>query len=182
MIPVLRYLFRQAKVIPIAGRREPKELRSQGPVAAWFHRRGWAIPVHLLLIVLAVANIYPFLWMTGTSFKTGLESSDNIDSPTPLVKYGLPPAVREELLAPFYDEHGDLAVEVGRRSRYGPKTSTLYRGHAETRLGSGATGTSRAAEGPDDEGTGRARRRARRQAVRAGRRLRDAVAGSTKGA
>lgn len=77
------------------------QVRHRNPIAAWFTDRGWTLLVHALLIVLAMTNLYPFLWMSGTSTKALLESSANIDSALPMAKYGLSASETRSLLAPF---------------------------------------------------------------------------------
>lgn len=45
--------------------------------------------VHLLLIVLGVLNLYPFLWMLGTSMKAEAEASTDRMRPVPVAKFQL---------------------------------------------------------------------------------------------
>ncbi len=76
-------------------------LESGSRLGNWFRRRGWALPVHVLLLSLALLNIYPFIWMMGTSTKTAQESTTEKHTAVPTVKYGLHPQRRESLFAPF---------------------------------------------------------------------------------
>ncbi len=56
-----------------------KRIRYKGPI----------LFVHLILITLGFVNLYPFLWMLGTSFKAEAESSTDRMSPLPALKYRL---------------------------------------------------------------------------------------------
>ncbi len=47
--------------------------------------------VHLLLVVLCALNVYPFVWMIGTSLKAEEEASSDRLSPVPRRKYELSP-------------------------------------------------------------------------------------------
>ncbi len=76
--------------------------RYENRLSTWFRERGWQLLIHALLIVLALANIYPFVWMSGTSLKAKLESTGNAYSAVPLPKYGLATTLRERLFAPYY--------------------------------------------------------------------------------
>lgn len=58
--------------------------------------RWWTIFPHLALLGLGLANLYPFVWMVGTSLKAQEEASTNRASPIPLVKYQLAERYRPE--------------------------------------------------------------------------------------
>lgn len=88
------------------------------------------LAAHLLLIVLGLANVYPFLWMLGTSFKTTGEAGVDRAVPFPLAKYLLredPPAQiplaledhQLALLAGLRRDDGRVSVEAwaGQRAR-----------------------------------------------------------------
>ena len=70
--------------------------------ANWFRYRGWRWVVGLLLLAVGLMNIYPFVWMMGTSFKSTSEASNNLAQPYPVSKYYLTEAGRA-----FVDERMD---------------------------------------------------------------------------
>jgi ABC-type glycerol-3-phosphate transport system permease component len=65
--------------------------------AEWLRFHGWRPVVHLLLITLGVLNIYPFLWMEGTSFKSTSEAGGERHVPYPRLKYYLSGALPRKL-------------------------------------------------------------------------------------
>ncbi|MFP4056691.1 MAG: carbohydrate ABC transporter permease [Candidatus Brocadiia bacterium] len=56
---------------------------------AWLRYRGWTLAAHLVLLGFGLANLYPFIWMLGTSLKAEEEASLERQSPVPQVKYSL---------------------------------------------------------------------------------------------
>ena len=62
--------------------------------------RFWRWAVYLLLTVVGVLNIYPFLWMLGTSFKSTTEASTDRGRPLPLMKYHLTQSARDAAAPP----------------------------------------------------------------------------------
>jgi len=65
-------------------------------LASWLRYRGWTLIVHAVLIAFGVANLYPFIWMLGTSFKAEEEASTQRQTPLPQVKYRLAATAPEE--------------------------------------------------------------------------------------
>lgn len=68
--------------------------------------------VHLMLLVLGLLNLYPFVWMLGTSLKAEAEASTHRMSPVPLPKYRLAEGVSiaqvlPEVLLPAADLQAD---------------------------------------------------------------------------
>lgn len=79
----------------------------------------WIILLHLVLITFGVLNLYPFLWMMGTSFKAEAEASNERLAPIPEMKYKLAEGFDpNRIVPPFLD--ADIAAaethrEWGRR-------------------------------------------------------------------
>jgi raffinose/stachyose/melibiose transport system permease protein len=67
----------------------PPAARARGWLSGWVARRGWTMPLHLLLAVCAFVNLYPFIWMIGTSYKSVSEAAAERQEPLPRVKYRL---------------------------------------------------------------------------------------------
>ena len=63
--------------------------RHPNPVLGFLRRRGWKLIIGVLLLVLGLSNVYPFIWMLGTSLKSTSESSAHRAEPIPRVKYRL---------------------------------------------------------------------------------------------
>lgn len=61
---------------------------------------GWRYAAHAILIVLGIANIYPFLWMIGTSLKSTSEAGTERTRVVPQLKYWLREGATEESIAP----------------------------------------------------------------------------------
>ncbi len=70
--------------------------KRKGMFESWVRYRSWKYVVGALLIVLGVLNIYPFLWMMGTSFKTTSEAARHRGDPLPDWKYHLTAATRHD--------------------------------------------------------------------------------------
>ncbi|MFP4354181.1 MAG: ABC transporter permease subunit [Phycisphaerae bacterium] len=60
-------------------------------VGTYVRYNWWIVLVHLVLIGFAVVNLYPFIWMVGSSLKTEAEASSEMFSPIPGKKYQLGP-------------------------------------------------------------------------------------------
>jgi raffinose/stachyose/melibiose transport system permease protein len=69
------------QILPRGGRKRK--------VGTWIRYHWWILLVHLLLIGFAVVNLYPFVWMIGSSLKTEAEASSEMFSPVPGQKYRL---------------------------------------------------------------------------------------------
>jgi raffinose/stachyose/melibiose transport system permease protein len=75
--------------------------------------------LHVFLVAFGLANVYPFLWMLGTSFKSKSEANEKRQKPVPEVKYrptqkgwaALPDDLSETQL-------GVLALLQGRQERH----------------------------------------------------------------
>jgi len=78
--PVRSSAFRRSSVRSSAFRRS---------ALTWLRYRAWTLIVHVVLIAFGVANLYPFIWMLGTSFKAEEEASTQRQTPLPQVKYRL---------------------------------------------------------------------------------------------
>lgn len=89
--------MKTSKRLPLLDR-----IRYKGPLAL----------VHLLLIGLGIANLYPFLWMVGTSFKAEAESSTERMSPIPGLKYKLGEDVALRDILPVGLQPGLSSVEA----------------------------------------------------------------------
>jgi len=96
-------------------------VRAAHPVVRWVRRHGWRVPVHLVLAVFAFANLYPFMWMLGTSAKSVSEAAVERHDPVPRTKYYLAPGgtdvVPAGILEPQLRTLADLtAAGAGRGS------------------------------------------------------------------
>jgi ABC-type glycerol-3-phosphate transport system permease component len=67
----------------------PAARRRQDRFRTWLRYRSWKVLVGVGLMALGLANIYPFLWMLGTSFKTTSEAARHREDPRPAMKYHL---------------------------------------------------------------------------------------------
>ena len=66
-----------------------------------YARYHWFVPiVHAVLLVFGVINLYPFIWMLGTSLKAEKEASSERMSPVPGRKYKLSPGFRFRKILP----------------------------------------------------------------------------------
>ena len=94
--------------------------------ADWVRYRGWTVLAHALLIVCGLLNLYPFIWMLGTSLKAEDEASTRRQTPVPQLKYRLSPfgdALRThlakpqlELLATLQHDGGSATAESHMRA------------------------------------------------------------------
>ncbi len=69
------------QILPRGGRKRK--------IGTWVRYHWWILVVHLLLLGFAVVNLYPFIWMVGSSLKTEAEASSEMFSPTPGAKFRL---------------------------------------------------------------------------------------------
>ncbi|MEX0652585.1 MAG: ABC transporter permease subunit [Phycisphaeraceae bacterium] len=60
-------------------------------------RRLWTWGLSVVLLAVGLLNVYPFLWMGGTSLKSQSEAAGERQRPIPRYKYSLTEAAREQL-------------------------------------------------------------------------------------
>lgn len=94
--------------------------RRRSRLVSWWKRHAVTLPLHLLLLTLGIANIYPFLWMASTSLKTAAESKSAKEVLVPGLKYNLAEGVdwaedQGEMLSRQRDILEILAAEDTRR-------------------------------------------------------------------
>ncbi len=83
----------------------------------------WIILLHLVLITFGVLNLYPFLWMMGTSFKAEAEASNERLDPIPEMKYKLAEGFDpNRIVPPFLD--ADIAAAATHRE-WGRRLSSV---------------------------------------------------------
>jgi len=98
--------------------------RPRKPRAAWLRYRGWKLLAHVLLIVLGLANLYPFIWMLGTSLKSEEEASTQRQTPVPNVKYRLSDAAQSAIPTDLSKKQLELLATLQRRPS--PLTTMEY--------------------------------------------------------
>ena len=81
----------------------------------WLLYRSWKWLVIALLLVLGLANLYPFGWMIGTSLKTTSEAAADRARPYPVAKFQINPEAREtvmRIIAAYGEEHDAIVADV----------------------------------------------------------------------
>lgn len=63
--------------------------RPPSRLGQWLRYRSWKTLIYAFLLVVGLANIFPFLWMLGTSFKSTSEAATERYRPMPRQKYEL---------------------------------------------------------------------------------------------
>jgi len=84
-----------------------ERVEHHGAFVTWLQRWGWRILAYVFLTTLAVANVYPFLWMTGTSLKETDEAINDKEYLLPGLKFELADL---PFLEPFYEGNGGRPV------------------------------------------------------------------------
>ncbi len=97
--------------------------RHRGSLLTRFRYNWWVILLHLTLITFGLVNLYPFLWMMGTSFKAEAEASNERLDPIPEMKYKLTEGFDpNRVVPPFLD--ADIAA-AGTHREWGRRLSSV---------------------------------------------------------
>jgi len=73
-------------------------------VVGWLRYRSWTVVVGVLLLLMGLVNLYPFVWMAGTSLKSKSEAATERIRITPRQKYELADALRADVRQQISEE------------------------------------------------------------------------------